>query len=413
MPPVADSVTSTDGPARRGLLASGSWGSILVVYLFGVLGASTVSKVIPLAADFSRRFGTTPADFGWLVSTIALPAVLLAIPSGLLVDRLGPRRVMHGAVVFGIAANLLYYGASSFGLMQVARVLEGTAIVHLYTAVPAFLMGTCTGPRRGAALSVWATYMPTGTAVGLLLAGSFAGQDGWRGLFLVHAGAYAVVGLLNLAQPVMSSAPAGVGVGLGERLRDLRLAYSRPALLLLALAFFLMISLGFGANSTFPGYFARLHGVSVATSSAAVAAITLLMIPGSLLVGALVARGIPQRVVFVGLAVFGTLAGSLAFHPALAVGPRLVVVGTWFVISGAAIATLMSTLPLVAEPRRRGSAAALLNQSAATATFVNPPLWLPLAAAGVWWPFAALMAGGWFVAVASVWGLSRFPPPEP
>jgi predicted MFS family arabinose efflux permease len=402
-----------DVPRGRWRLASGSWGSILVVYLFGVLGASTVSKIIPLAADLARQFATTPADFGWLVSTIALPAVVLAIPSGLLVDRLGPRLVMQGAVVLGILANLLYYGAPSFGLMQVARVLEGTAIVHLYTAVPAFLMGTCAGRRRGAALSVWATYMPTGTAVGLLLAGSFAGHEGWRSLFLVHAGAWALVGLLNLAQPMLAPSPAGVAAGLGERLRDLRIAYSRPALLLLALAFFLMISLGFGANSTFPGYFARLHDVSVATSSAAVAAITLLMIPGSLLVGALVARGIPQRVVFVGLAVIGTFAGSLAFHPALSTGPRLAVVGTWFVVSGAAIATLMSTLPLVAEPRRRGSAAALLNQSAATATFVNPPLWLPLAAAGIWWPFAALMAGGWLVSVAAVWGLSRFPSPEP
>ena len=388
----------------------GSWSSILTLYLYGVLGASTVSKLVPLGAVLGTGFGTTPAQFGWLVSLVALPAVVLAIPSGLLVDRYGPRRILLGATVLGIAANALYFVAPSPSLMQVARVMEGTAIVHVYTAVPAFLMATCQGTRRATAMTIWATYMPSGTAVGLLLASVFVSLGQWRGLFLVHGALYAVVGLLNLRQPLLPSAPPGTAVPtLGQRLQGLKGAYSRPALLLLALAFFLMISLGFGANTTFPGYFARLHGVSVSATSSAIAIGTLLMIPGSLGVGALIARGIPQRTVFLGLGLLGTCAGSLAFHPALTVPLRALFVGLWFLVSGAAIATLMATLPLVAEPARRGAAAALLNQSAATATFVNPPIWLPLAAAGAGWlAFAGLMTAGWLVAVISVYGLARF-----
>lgn len=388
----------------------GSWSSILTLYLYGVLGASTVSKLVPLGAVLGTGFGTTPAQFGWLVSLVALPAVVLAIPSGLLVDRYGPRRILLGATVLGIAANALYFVAPSPWLMQMARVMEGTAIVHVYTAVPAFLMATCQGTRRATAMTIWATYMPSGTAVGLLLASVFVSLGQWRGLFLVHGALYAVVGLLNLRQPLLPSAPPGTAVPtLGQRLQGLKGAYSRPALLLLALAFFLMISLGFGANTTFPGYFARLHGVSVSATSSAIAIGTLLMIPGSLGVGALIARGIPQRTVFLGLGLLGTCAGSLAFHPALTVPLRALFVGLWFLVSGAAIATLMATLPLVAEPARRGAAAALLNQSAATATFVNPPIWLPLAAAGAGWlAFAGLMTAGWLVAVISVYGLARF-----
>ena len=394
-------------------MKAGSWSSILTLYLYGVLGASTVSKLVPLGAVLGTEFGTTPAQFGWLVSLVALPAVILAIPSGLLVDRFGPRRILLGAALLGVAANLLYFVAPSQWLMQVARVLEGTAIVHVYTAVPAFLMASCEGTRRSTAMTVWATYMPAGTAVGLLLASAFIGTESWRGLFLVHGALYVLVALLNLRQPVLAAPPAGAAVPtLGQRLQGLRDAYSRPALLLLALAFFLMISLGFGANTTFPGYFARLHEVSVATTSRAIALGTLLMIPGSLGVGALIARGISQRTVFIGLGLLGTFAGSLAFHPALTVPQRAVVVGLWFLVSGASIATLMATLPLVAEPARRGAAAALLNQSAATATFVNPPIWLPLAAAGAGWlSFAGLMAAGWFVAVIAVWCLARFSNP--
>jgi predicted MFS family arabinose efflux permease len=388
----------------------GSWSSILTLYLYGVLGASTVSKLVPLGAVLGTGFGTTPAQFGWLVSLVALPAVILAIPSGLLVDRFGSRRILLAASALGVVANLLYYVAPSPLVMQLARVVEGTAIVHVYTAVPAFLMASCEGTRRSTAMTIWATYMPSGTAVGLLLAGAFVGSESWRGLFLVHGALYVAVALLNLRQPRLAAASAGALVPtLGQRLQGLKEAYSRPALLLLALAFFLMISLGFGANTTFPGYFARLHGVSVATTSSAIALGTLLMIPGSLGVGALIARGIPQRKVFIGLGVLGTLAGSLAFHPDLAASQRSLVVGIWFLVSGASIATLMATLPLVAEPARRGAAAALLNQSAATATFVNPPIWLPLAAAGAsWLAFAGLMAAAWLIAVLAVWALARF-----
>jgi predicted MFS family arabinose efflux permease len=387
----------------------GSWSSIISVFLFGVLGAATVSKVVPLAGDFAREFGTTPRDFGWFVSLIGLTALILAIPSGLMVDRYGSRRVLQGSVVLGILANVIYMLAPTYHVMQVARFVEGAAIVHIYSAAPAFLMATSEGKQRASAMSVWATYMPIGSAAGLLLAGSFAGTANWRMTFVLHGALYVLVWLLNLRQPQvsMNTGPAGAST-LGQRLLDLRNAYSRPAILLFALAFFLMISLGFGANTTFPGYLAAIHHVPVATASRLLALGVLLMIPGSLGAGALIASGVRQSVLFTALGVVGAIVGCLSFFPDLTIPLRFVVVGAWFVISGAAVAALMATLPLVAEPQRRGAAAGLLNQAGATATFVNPPIWLPLAAAGGWLPFAALMIGGWVVSVASVWGLSTF-----
>lgn len=383
----------------------GSWTSIFSIFLFGVLGASTVSKLVPLGMDISARFGTSATDFGWLISLLGFTALVLAIPSGLLVDRFGPRRVFTASVLLGIAANLLYFVAPTYAWMQMARLVEGVAIAHLYTAAPAFLMGTSEGPRRATAMTVWASYMPVGTAVGLLLAGHFAGTPQWRYTFLVHGGLFAAVGLLNLWQPTLA-VTAATAPGLVDRLRGLRLAYSRPPLLLLALAFFLMISVGFGANTTFPGYLARLHELPVNVTANAIALGTLLMVPGSLGVGALLARGARIGPVFTVLGVLGAVSGSLAFQAGPGVAMRMGVVAIWFVVSGAALAALMATLPRVAEPERRGAAAALMNQAGATATFVNPPLWLSLAAAGKGLPFAILMIAAWVIAVALIWGVT-------
>ncbi|MCC6633826.1 MAG: MFS transporter [Gammaproteobacteria bacterium] len=384
----------------------GSWSSIASIFLFGVLGASTVSKLVPLGADIAARFGTSAADFGWLISLLGFTALVLAIPSGLLVDRFGPRRVFTASVLLGMAANLIYYFAPAYTWMQAARLVEGVAIAHLYTAAPAFLMGTSEGPRRATAMTIWASYMPVGTAVGLLLAGYFAGGPQWRQTFLVHGALFAAVGLLNLRQPTLASSDAARLPGLVERLRGLRLAYSRPPLLLLAMAFFLMISVGFGANTTFPGYLARLHELPVNVTANAIALGTLLMVPGSLGVGALLARGVRIGPVFTVLGVLGAASGALAFQSGLDVPARMAVVAVWFVVSGASLAALMATLPRVAEPERRGAAAALMNQAGASATFLNPPLWLSLAAAGRGLPFAILMVGAWLVAVALIWGVT-------
>ena len=53
-------------------MKAGSWVSILSMFLFGVAGAATVSKLIPLGADLTAAFGLDAAQFGWLISLVAL-----------------------------------------------------------------------------------------------------------------------------------------------------------------------------------------------------------------------------------------------------------------------------------------------------------------------------------------------------
>ncbi|HWW63678.1 MAG TPA: MFS transporter [Sphingomonadaceae bacterium] len=387
-------------------MKAGSWRSILGIYLFGVCGGSTVSKIIPVGDDIARVFGLGPADFGWLVSLVAVPAALLAIPSGIVVDRFGPRLVLIIAACVGVAANALYAVAPSLPFLQLARLLEGVAIVHMYTAGPALMMATTEGKRRTSAMTLWATYMPVGTATGLAIGGLFAEGAYWRMAFVVAGLLFAVVGLLGLLQPTPRIERQGPRPTIGAQLLALRSAYSKPALLLLALAFFLMIGLGLGANVTFPTYFSRIHHITIARASNMVALATLAMVPGSLLAGFILGKGVSRQWLFTGLALIGLVVGSLAFFPDLGLPVRYVVLALWFIASGAATAVLLATLPIVAEPERRGAAAALINQAGSLATFLNPPIWLAFSTGRDWTPYGALMAAGWGVAVLAMWLLA-------
>jgi predicted MFS family arabinose efflux permease len=383
-------------------MKAGSWASILGIYLFGVCGSSTVSKIIPLAADIVPRFGLSDPQFGWLIALIAVPAVLLAIPSGLVVDRFGPKPVLIVAAIVAGLADGLYIVAQQSWVLHLARLIEGTAVVHIYTAGPTLLMAATQGNRRTHAMTFWATYAPVGTALGFALGGLFAETDRWQMSFVLHGALLLLAALLCTLQPQPDRSSSRVVRTLASQVAELGSAYARPALLALGLAVFLLISMGFGANTTFPDWFVNMHGIGRAQAAGGIALATLLMVPGSIGAGALLGRGVASHRLFLLLAPAGFIAGTLAFYPPLDLAVRYGAAALWFLCSGAAMAVAMAVLPNVAEPERRGAAAALVNQAGAIAILVNPPLWRGLLADGEWTPFAWILAAGWSLATIAM-----------
>lgn len=389
----------------------GSWLSILGVYLFGVCGASTVSKLIPLAGDIEGAFGLSGSDFGWLVALVALPAAIFAIPSGIVVDRFGSKKVLLVAGLGGVIANVIYLFAQTLPVLYFARLLEGLAIVHVYTAGPALLMATTEGNRRTRAMTLWSTYAPVGTAIGLGLGGVFSESTGWRQGFVGHAAIFALATALALLQPAVSTAGT-VSRTLRERVGELFSAFGRPQLVALGIAFLMIISMGVGANMTLPLYVARVHDLPAGEASALVASVTLTMVLGSILAGYLLPKlGKPQGL-FTFVAIGGLAAGTFCFLPELTTQTRYIAMIGWFVVSGVGMATIMAALPMAADPARPGAAAALLNFTGATAALLNPPLWLGVFATGAWTPFVALFGVGWGVALVSFWLISWFARPR-
>jgi predicted MFS family arabinose efflux permease len=215
-------------------MKAGSWASILGIYLFGVCGSSTVSKIIPLAADIVPHFGLSDPQFGWLIALIAVPAVLLAIPSGLVVDRFGPKPVLIVAAIVAALADGLYIVAEQSWVLQLARLIEGTAVVHIYTAGPTLLMAATQGNRRTHAMTFWATYAPVGTALGFALGGLFAETASWHMSFVLHGALLLLLAaLLCTLQPQPDRSSSLVVRTLASQVAELGSAYARPALLAL------------------------------------------------------------------------------------------------------------------------------------------------------------------------------------
>src|SRR5690606_8837866 len=119
--------------------------------------------------------------------------------------------------------------------------------------------------------------------------------------------------LVAVSLPRAATGAAGIGpaVALGDRIKALGTAFSRPDLMAFGLCYLLVISLRIGVNFALPQYLARVRDLSMAQASGMVAATTLAMLAGSMIAGGLLTRNVPLRPLFTAIAAMGSVAGTL------------------------------------------------------------------------------------------------------
>jgi len=140
---------------------------------------------------------------------------------------------------------------------------------------------------------------------------------------------------LAVGVPAVSSAgpPAQ---GLGRRLAGLFSLFREPRALRLGLAVALPNALSYGTSLAAPSYLARVHHLSLATSSASVALAKLAaMIIGGLSMGYLLSRAMAPRRLFAAMAVIGLIAQSLLFLPARGIALATAALVVWLFAFGA------------------------------------------------------------------------------
>ncbi|HEU4624594.1 MAG TPA: MFS transporter [Steroidobacteraceae bacterium] len=393
----------------------GSWPSILLVYLYGVLASASLSKLIPLSEVLIGQLDIGPAQFALLLSLITLPAAIVGAAVGGLVDRIGPSQALIFSAIAGALANIAYLFAEHIVAFELIRIFEGFALVGIFAAAPALIMATTVDKRRVRAMALWATYTPVGFSTGLLLAGAFVATDHWRICFVIHAILFisiASMGLVlpNIEQPVAIFRPHT----LLSRLKELLSGYSDPMLVRLVLALGCVVSIGFGTSTVFPTWFAHEHSLPIGTAAGVLAVANLAMIGGSLLAGALIAKGLRVRTLFAMLAAVGIASGSSLWFPLTPMLLALALLGVWLATTGAATATVMAVLPtVVRNPQKGASAAGLISQTSALVAFLTPPIWIPIAAGDHWTLLIALVMVGWLASLAllPVWGERAAPAP--
>lgn len=141
-----------------------------------------------IAQDLAAAFSTSATSLGALAATYFYVYTLMQVPTGILADTLGPKRLLIGGALIASAGSVAFGLAGSLDAALVGRTLIGLGVSVTFIAMLK-LIALWYDERRFASLVGLAMLLGN---FGSVLAGTpltgFAQAFGWRTVFFVAAG---------------------------------------------------------------------------------------------------------------------------------------------------------------------------------------------------------------------------------
>ncbi|MDH3650145.1 MAG: MFS transporter [Saprospiraceae bacterium] len=122
---------------------------------------------------------------GWVLSAFALGYALLQVPSGMLADRFGPRKILTAIVSFWSALTALTGAAWNFTSLLVVRFLFGAGEAGAFPGMSRAIYSWIPLKERGAVLGINFSGSRLGAAFALPLVAWLIESYGWRSSFLI------------------------------------------------------------------------------------------------------------------------------------------------------------------------------------------------------------------------------------
>ena len=176
---------------RRALARLSPFGAIppdarlLGVALFFAIAATNI--LTPLLPDVQADLGISIATAGLVVSTYGFARLLTDLPSGVILDRVGERRLAGIGVVLLAGGSAAGAFAPSVEWLILARVTSGLGSGLITTVALTALSWTAGPSNRGQVMSVFQLANNTGIAFYPLIGGALGSVLSWRATFIVAA----------------------------------------------------------------------------------------------------------------------------------------------------------------------------------------------------------------------------------
>ncbi|CAM5556673.1 MFS transporter [Streptomyces aurantiogriseus] len=202
----APSPVDVSGPAhllRVTLLMAGS--------CLPILGAVLIAPVLPKMQD---HFASSPGAKALVPLALTVPALALALLApfaGVIVDRLGRKRLLVVATVLYAVFGTAPLWLDSLGAIIASRVLVGVTEAAIMTCCTTLIGDYYTGQQRVKYLALQ-TMCASASATVFFVLGGVAGSAGWRVPFWVYAVSLVLAPLMAAAlpKPVVHAATGAV-----------------------------------------------------------------------------------------------------------------------------------------------------------------------------------------------------------
>lgn len=329
--------TATD-PTRRT-----HWPLVVAATVAGMAIAMQIAKVAAGLPLIRAEFGAGLTQLAVYVTLISLVAATVGLGFGTITRRIGALRAGVIGLMLVSAGSALGALAHGLPVLLVSRVFESLGFALTVTAMPAVIQAATRAKDRMLALGLWATWLPLGIAVLMVISWLFLDRIGWRGLFWVTAIVPAASALAMLAsargQNPVPRQPGRLGLG-GLLRRDV---------VLTTLNFIAFSSSNQVVIAFLPTILVDMFGLAPSEAAAVSFAGAVVLVISNLMTGWLLHRGAGIRPLYI-LAFIGMIFGSaLLFAPQIGLVSSIAGVMVFSLCAGVPPALAWASIPILAK----------------------------------------------------------------
>ncbi len=263
------------------------WAAVWAVLAGGLVAGGYIGKVPPALPVLREDFGLTLVETGYVATMLNVMGGLVGMFAGVFSDRFGHKRIALGGLALMAAGGLTGALAPGYALLLLSRFLEGAGFIMTTVAAVALIAHAATPDDRPKAMALWSCYMPAGGSLAMLAASVVLAAFDWRALWVAMS--IAALGCFAAVAICVPARSAHGTVGLARLTAE---SLSHPASLLLCLAFAGYVAQWAALMTWLPTFVVDERGGPALHGALLTALWVAMNVPGVLLGGWLLARGV-------------------------------------------------------------------------------------------------------------------------
>ncbi len=363
---------------------------IFALWAAGLGAAAQFGKVSILYDLLVAHYGGI-GRVAFMVSVVGLVGLIFGTTAGIIVERLGLRRVLLVALAAGAVISAIQATLPSYPLMMASRIVEGLSHLAIVVVGPVLIAQTAPPRHQGFAMTLWSTFFGLSYALLALVGGWFI-THGAGALFLAHSVYMAtmtvVIWALLPPHPPVAARDLPQGGVLAQHVE----IYRSPRIAAPATGFVFYTMLYVALLTLLPPMLGKDRVIAATV-------MPLLSIGVSLTLGVWLLKHLPAvRIVEGGFAVAlgaAIVMGLSWGMPPVRLAAALTMTAALGMVQGASFASIPQLNPVEADrARASGAVAQLGNLGTTTGTPILAALVASFGSAGVVWFAAPLCAGG-------------------